>query len=243
MAKRDRLKDTEERNRSFRCFRRYRRMSQYARAKNPSQEDQQMSEQLAQQMQRFVQPLLAILDAYVDCRLVETFWRTMVAIIVARTSLLLSVLGAYLADPQHAPAGTNQLSRLLHSAKWCSGLIERFLWQQAERRLTELEAAGEEPLCIWDGSVLEKPESEQLEGLAPVRSSKAKRLQRSRPGVFNKPGRPIVVRGWEWTAVLLCGLKGAVQVVSMRWWKSLGKGATTAREQEGHLLRQCALRS
>jgi len=48
-------------------------------------------------------------------------------------------------------------------------LIERFLWQQAETRLTELEAAGEEPLCIWDGSVLEKPESEQLEGLAPVR--------------------------------------------------------------------------
>jgi hypothetical protein len=51
-----------------------------------------------------------------------------------------------------------------------------------------------------------------------------------------------VVRGWEWTAVLLCGLKGAVQVVSMRWWKSLGEQATTAREQEGHLLRACARR-
>jgi len=43
-------------------------MSQYAIAKNASQEDQQMSEQLAQQMQRFVQPFLEILDAYVDCR-------------------------------------------------------------------------------------------------------------------------------------------------------------------------------
>lgn len=63
------------------------------------------------------------------------------------------------------------------------------------------------------------------------------------PFVFNKPGKPIVVRGWEWTAVLLCGLKGAVQVVSMRWWKSLGEQATTAREQEGHLLRECARRS
>ena len=124
-----------------------------------------------------------------------TFQQTLIAIIVARTSLLLSVLGEYLADPQHGPAGTKQLSRLLHSAKWCSGLIERFLWQQAERGLSELEAAGEQPLCIWDGSVLEKPESEHLEGLAPVRSSKAKRLQRSRPGVFNTPGRPIVVRG------------------------------------------------
>ena len=155
----------------------------------------------------------------------------------------MSVLGEYLADPQHGPAGTKQLSRLLHSAKWCSGLIERLLWQQAEQRLTELEAAGEQPLCVWDGSVLEKPESAKLEGLAPVRSSKAKRVPRSRPGVFNKPGRPIVVRGWEWSAVLLCGLKGAVQVVSMRWWKSLGEQATSAREQEGHLLRECARRS
>ena len=51
-----------------------------------------------------------------------------------------------------------------------------------------------------------------------------------------------MVRGWEWTAVLLCGLKGAVQVVSMRWWMSLGEQATTAREQEGHLLRECARR-
>jgi hypothetical protein len=153
-----------------------------------------------------------------------------------------SVLGEYLADPQHGPTGTKQLSRLLHSAKWSSGWIERDLGQQAEQRRTELEAAGEEPLCVWDGSVLEKPESEHLEGLAPVRSSKAKRVPRSRPGVFNKPGRPIVVRGWEWTAVLLCGVIGAVQVVSMRWWSRKGEQATTAREQEGHLLRECARR-
>lgn len=215
-------------------------MNQYAMTKQPSQEDRQMSEQVAEQLQRFVQPFLEILDAYIDCRLVETFWQTMVAIIVARTSWLLSVLGEYLADPQHGPAGTKQLSRLLHSAKWCSQLIEQFLWRQADQGLRELEAVGEQPLCVWDGSVLEKPESEHLEGLAPVRSSKAKRLQRSRPGVFNKPGKPIVVRGWEWTAVLLCGLKGAVQVVNMRWWSRKGEQATTARVQEGHLLRECA---
>src|SRR5260370_28660098 len=217
-------------------------MSQYAMTGQSSQEDQQVSEQLAQQLQRFVHPFLEILDAYVDCRLVETFWRTRIAIIVARTSLLLSVLGEDVADPQHGPAGTKQLSRLLHCAKWCSGLMKRLLWQQGEQRMTELEAAGEQPLCVWDGSVLEKPESAKLEGLAPVRSSKAKRLQRSRPGVFNKPGRPIVVRGWEWSAVLLCGLKGAVQVVSMRWWSRKGAPATSPREQEGHLLREGARR-
>jgi hypothetical protein len=42
--------------------------------------------------------------------------------------------------------------------------------------------------------------------------------------------------------VLLCGLQGAVQVVSMRWWSRAGEQATTAREQEGHLLRECARR-
>ena len=144
-------------------------MSQYAMTESSSQEDQALSEQVAQQLQRFVQPFLELLDAYVDCRLVETLWQTMVAIIVARTSLLLSVLGEYLADPQHGPAGSKQLSRLLHSAKWCSGLIEQFLWRQAAQGLSALEAAGEHPLCVWDGSVLEKPESAQLEGLAPVR--------------------------------------------------------------------------
>ena len=63
-------------------------MNQYAIANKSSQEDQQVSEQVAQQLQRFVHPFLDLLDAYVDCRLVETFWQTMIAIMVARTSLL-----------------------------------------------------------------------------------------------------------------------------------------------------------
>src|SRR5207247_4075694 len=37
-------------------------------------------------------------------------------------------------------------------------------------------------------------------------------------------------------------MSGAVQVVSMRWWSRKGEQATTAREQAGHLLRQCAVR-
>jgi len=61
-------------------------MNQYAIANKSSQEDQQVSEQVAQQLQRFVHPFLDLLDAYVDCRLVETFWQTMIAIMVARTS-------------------------------------------------------------------------------------------------------------------------------------------------------------
>lgn len=61
-------------------------MSQYAMTEKSSQEDQQVSEQVAQQVQRFAHPFLDLLDAYVDCRLVETFWQTMIAIMVARTS-------------------------------------------------------------------------------------------------------------------------------------------------------------
>ena len=86
VAKRDRLRDTEDRKCSFSCFRRCRPLSQYAMTGQSSQEDQQVSEQLAQQLQRFVHPFLEILDAYVECRLVETFWRTMIAVLVARTS-------------------------------------------------------------------------------------------------------------------------------------------------------------
>jgi hypothetical protein len=60
-------------------------MSQSAMTESSSQEDRVLAEQVAQQLQRFVQPFLELLDAYVDCRLVETLWQTMVAIIVART--------------------------------------------------------------------------------------------------------------------------------------------------------------
>jgi hypothetical protein len=68
-------------------------MSQYAMTESCSQEDQALSEQVAQQLQRFVQPFLELLDAYVDCRLVETCWLTMVAIIVARTRQAVVGLG------------------------------------------------------------------------------------------------------------------------------------------------------
>lgn len=46
-------------------------------------------------------------------------------------------------------------------------------------------AADKTALVIWDESVIEKPESIALEGLGPVRSSKAARLKRIKPGYFN----------------------------------------------------------
>lgn len=70
---------------------------------------------------------------------------------------------------------------------WASEVIEEVLWEEAETRRKEMESRGETPLCIWDSSVLEKPESEKLEGLGSVRSSRVRRLARSRQGVFNRP--------------------------------------------------------
>ena len=53
-----------------------------------------------------------------------------------------------------------------------------------------MEEQQSQALCIWDGSVLEKAESEKVEGLCAVRSSKAKRLRKLKPGLFNQLSGP-----------------------------------------------------
>ena len=218
--------------------------SEYDIATQATQEAAQVSRHLAEQMSHLVAPLLITLDKHLDVRLVRTFLVTIAAIIQFRNraqGLLLSELGALLTSPEHAPAGTKRLSNLLRSPKWTGALIERYLWQQANEHLEHWEQQGSLALCIWDGSVLEKAESEHLEGLCAVRSSKAKRLRKLKPGVFNLlSGPPIVVRGMEWTAVLLASLKDVPTVVAMRWWSRKGAQATTQREVEARILEQVA---
>jgi len=51
-----------------------------------------------------------------------------------------------------------------------------------------LKGQGQRILCLFDGSVIEKPERRTLQATGPVLSSKAKRLNRSRVGLlFNMP--------------------------------------------------------
>jgi hypothetical protein len=164
----------------------------------------------------FLNPLLDQLDRHLDLRLVRTMANTVTAVIRHRcppVGLLLSELGAYITSPEHAPAGTKRLSNLLHSSGWEAESIDAYLLEQAKRRVQKelQERPKERVLCILDGSVLEKPESSQGEGLAPVRSSKARRLSRPRPkmgkGYFKgKPGGPIVVPGFRWVGILLARL-------------------------------------
>lgn len=216
---------------------------QYSIESQGLQASARMAQELSSQLTTFVQPLLVRLDALLDLRLVHTFLATLHVLLQFRhrnNGLLLSELGAYLASPDHAPAGTKRLSNLLRSCKWTSQLIEDFLWHQADQRLADLEQAGEDGLLLWDESVIEKPESLALEGLCAVRSSKARRLKRIKPGYYHPPGGPpIFVPGMNWLSLLLLGRQGPPVLVAMKWWTTRGLFAQTGRQVETGVLDVC----
>lgn len=131
------------------------------------------------------------------------------------------------------------MSNLLHSDKWGSWIIEWFLWQRASQQLAEWEAQGYQAIADWDGSVLEKHESSQLEGLNPVHSSKAARRTRVRKGYYHPPSGRICVPGMHWLAVLLVGhspTQGSPMEVAMRWWSARGPRASFQRDEQAKLL-------
>lgn len=187
-----------------------------------------------------LKPLLRQLNAELDRRLVRTLLALVMVILMHRhrqQGLLLSELGGYLLSPAQAPAGAKRIHNLLHSPKWDAELLEEHFWVQAEQRVAELRRQGEYPLVIWDESVIEKPESLHLEGLCPVRSMKAQRLKRIKPGYFNPPGgRPIFVPGFHWLQVLVLGRQGPPQLATMRWWTTRGEAATQKRTEERQVL-------
>jgi hypothetical protein len=206
-----------------------------------------VSWQLGTQLQHFVSPLLMQLDTLIDKRLVRTLLATLQVIIQFRNrshGLLLSELGGYLLSADQAPAGTKRLSNLLRCTKWQYSLIERFLWSRAQQRVAALQEQQEDVLALWDESVLEKSESIEVEGLCAVRSSKAARLKRIKPGYFNPPGgRPIFVPGMHWLSVLFVGTReksGPPTVAKMQWWTTRGEHASEKRTHQEQLLRECA---
>lgn len=175
---------------------------------------------LRERLAAFLAPLLHTLDQKIDARLVRTFRDALEAILSFRhrpLGLLLSELGAYILSPEHAPAGTKRLSNLLRCEKWSSSFILDFLWQGAEERVKELEREGKTPLVLWDDSVHEKPESLHVQGLCPVRSSKAKRLTKIKPGYYHPPSQPIFVPGFHWLSLLVIGPGGPPTVAGMEW--------------------------
>lgn len=222
--------------------------SKYDTRQAKEQEGQALSQDIVQALEAFLSPLVLVLDTLLDKRLVRTLVACCVAILRFRNSmqgLLLSELGSYLDGYQglseSAPAGTKRLSNLLRSLKWSILQIDQFLLTEADKEVKRLREQGRRVLCIWDSSVLEKPESEKLEGLGPVVSSKAKRRNRSKKGlVFNfPPKKAITVAGMQWSAALISGMNGLVKVAGMSWWTTKGDYATKLRTQEESMLRRC----
>lgn len=217
------------------------------KAKHPTGQDSpNQSEVFAGLCYRFVRPLLRELGAKLDRRLVQTFLDLMLVIVMHRhrnQGLLLSELGGYLLGAEHAPAGTKRISNLLHSSGWEAKAVEDYLWQRADQAVEERFDPQEDVYVIWDESVIEKPESLKAERLCAVRSSKARRLKRIKPGYFNPPtGRPVFVPGLNWLQVVVTGLRGAPALAHIRFWTTRGEAKTTKREQEHRLLRDVAKR-
>lgn len=216
----------------------------YAQTSPFLQEPTTLSRSLQQRLATFVAPLLIKLDAKMDVRLVRTFLATLAAILQFRNrpqGLLLSELGAFLLSPDHAPAGTKRLSNLLRCPRWKPDLLHRFLWRGAEAHREQIAQAGEEALLLWDESVLEKNESQVAEGLCPVRSSKAARCLKVKPGFYRPPTtKPVFVPGMHWVALLLCGRNLPPCVAAMKWWSSRGEQKTSLRAVQQRLLSQVA---
>lgn len=194
----------------------------------------------------YLQPLLNKLNEGMDRRLVNNLLETVLAIIAHRhrnQGLVLSELGSCIASPNQAPAGTKRLSRLIHSKQWQSKMLTAFLWEKGTKAVDRIVAGDGTPLLVWDESVLEKPESLHLEGLSPVRSSKAVRLKRIKPGFFNPPqGRPIFVPGFHWLMVTVLGPSGPPTLANLNWWSTRGQEATDRRSVEREILAETSNR-
>lgn len=194
----------------------------------------------------YLKPLLEELHKKVDRRLVKTLLDLVLVILMHRnrnSGLLLSELGDHLLGGERGPAGVKRIASLLHSHRWRSSLIVKYLWGRGDEKVKELRERKEAIYAIWDESVLEKSESLQAERLCAVRSSKAIRLKRIKPGYFNPPGgRPIFVPGFNWLQLLVTGRKGTPVLAHLSWWTTRGKKASTKREIEGKILRKVARR-
>lgn len=208
--------------------------------KGKGEERQEQSRRMEKCLVDMLWPLLNKLNEALDRRLVNTFLGLVMAIVIHRHrnhGLLLSELGSYLLGCGTSRAGTKRISNLVHSERWKANLIEDYFWQAGTQRVEELWAQGQRPLVIWDESVLEKPESLQAEGLCAVRSTKAARLKRIKPGYFNPPGgRPVFVPGFHWLKILVVGWKGKPTLAHMRWWTTRGEQKSQKRAEESAVL-------
>ena len=204
----------------------------------------QEAQVLSERCWLFLRDFLQELNQRLDRRLVQTFLDLVQVILMHRHrnhGLLLSELGDHLLGGARGPAGVKRIAKLLHSRQWKSQSITNHLWKQADQQVRGQLLAGEQVYVIWDESVIEKAESWKAEGLCAVRSSKAARLKRIKPGYFNPPGgRPIFVPGMHWLQVLVAGPTRVPCLAHLRWWTTRGGRASDKRSEERQVLNRTA---
>lgn len=190
----------------------------------------QLGQNYQARLWEYVKPVVKQLDALLDKRLVATFVELLACVIRFRHQkhgLLLSELGGRLLSPDKAPAGTKRISNLLRSKSWDHHVLEEFLFEKALVQLDEWLKQQKRVFALWDDSVVEKHETMKNKDLCAVRSSKAKRLTRIRPGFYQKCcEKPIHVAGLQWSAVLLTTLQDIPCLLAFRWWTTRGKHLT-----------------
>ncbi len=150
-------------------------------------EPRMLAEQYGSHLLRFLYPLAKELHTTMDIRPLRTLVQTVEALVAFRDSthgLLLTELGSYL-DGLGGGGGTKRLGTLIRHRKWKAKQIDTFVWQRADAQIRQWEQLEEDGLVIWDGTVLEKPESLSPEGLCAVRSSKAVRLTHVKKGYYH----------------------------------------------------------
>jgi hypothetical protein len=209
-----------------------------------AQADPILAHTLRARLVQFLRPVGLRLATQLDIRLVQTALDLVQVIITHRhrpLGLLLTELGSYLLGPEQAPAGAKRISNLIHCPDWSADDVGTILWQQATERVQALQEAGDEVLVVWDGSVWEKPESQAGDDWCVVRSTKARRLARRRPGMtLPLKGPPILVPGLHWEGIVVVGLDGAPTLAHMTWWTTRGPHATTQRGVDQALLERSA---
>jgi hypothetical protein len=210
------------------------------------QVSERMSEVISGMCYEYVKPLLKAMNRKLDRRLVKTFIDLLQVIVILRNrhqGLLLSELGGHLMGGDQATAGTKRIHNLIASTSWKAQEVEQYLWEKADEAVNERLNPHDEVYVIWDESVIEKAESLKAERLCAVRSSKARRLSRIKPGYYNPPtGRPVFVPGMNWLQILVSGMKGAPALAHIRYWTTRGDAKTTKREEEHLVLRDVAKR-
>jgi hypothetical protein len=203
------------------------------------------AEVLSQLCYVFMRPVLGRLHQQLDRRLVQTLLDLVQVVVMHRHrqhGLVLTELGGHLLGPAQAPAGTKRIERLLKSARWQAAALIDFLWKKGDEAVQQLIHPQDDIYVIWDESVLEKPESLKAERLGPVRSSKARRLLRIKPGFYTPPRGPAFVPGGNWLQVLVAGPRGPATLAHLRWWTTRGEAASDQRTEETQILQQVARR-